>query len=179
MTDIHIFEDFYGGTDLGVHVDSWPQCWSVTLSEPANRCVYVTRESGLDLLRAILPPGYIPSRETLFNFAQGPKIRPMSLLGAALKAVLTRSLEAGLFVRARSLSDYKQKWQKDREPLVSGDHEALTTSDLRPYFVVWALGLFLAFLVVLAERVTNSHFERVAERQLQTLHLPPSKLSDD
>lgn len=145
-----LFLAFFGQVDLGVLTSFWPYC-TATLYNSSVCYVYVVRESNSDNVRMIVPKEYIRSPEPLINFPAGPILMEYSEYRTDLSHVIKQSAEAGLYIRWKHLSDYKRKAEDDtntsKKPLVS----SLKLRNFRPVFIVWAFGILIAWIVLVAE----------------------------
>ncbi|KAH9379356.1 hypothetical protein HPB48_010851 [Haemaphysalis longicornis] len=86
----------------------------------------------------------------------GPVVPYASPYKHALAALLQKSLEAGLFQRARDLDHFKAVYKRGQTLLVNlpPDDRRLILSDLEPYFTALIVGLTASLVAALAELLT-------------------------
>ncbi|CAN8016447.1 unnamed protein product [Ixodes persulcatus] len=103
--------------------------------------------------------GFVQTNTLLSPVITGPRLRSNSPYYRSINKLLSHAFEAGLFVEAERLAEFKSRVRREQKygrPSNTGE-EALGLSDFRPCIVIWVVGIGLSFLAFAVSHVV-AHF---------------------
>uniref|UniRef100_A0A147BJM7 Uncharacterized protein n=1 Tax=Ixodes ricinus TaxID=34613 RepID=A0A147BJM7_IXORI len=109
--------------------------------------------------------GFVRMDTLISPILTGPQIKSNSADYRSMKKLLGRAFGAGLFERAEEMAELKSRIRREFKygrPSQTGD-AALGLSDLRPCFVIWAIGVVLSLLTFAVSHVV-AHFRPLRPR---------------
>lgn len=153
LTNIRNFFEVHTALKLGVVPYAWPLCPlsnNADLKQPG--LVFLADDRSSRNISATPPADYIRAQEFPFSRPYGPFMKRMSNVRVAITAILSQSIEAGVFERFVELESY-QREAKIRRPLRQ-DKNGVTPfsiSDFKLLILVCGVGILFASVALAGE----------------------------
>ncbi|XP_029831094.2 uncharacterized protein LOC115315898 [Ixodes scapularis] len=116
-------------------------------------------DEALSLKEELFRFGFVQTNTLLSPVIMGPRLRSNSPYYRSINRLLSHAFEAGLFVEAERLAEFKSRVRREQNygRPSNTEEEALGLSDIRPCIVIWAVGIGLSFLAFAVSHMV-SHF---------------------